>query len=195
MLAAGSSTRFGGVKLLAAFRGRPLVGHVLDVASEARRRDLLSSLHVVTAAGDVDVAALARESGAAVIANPEPSRGLSSSLRLGLAALPDDAGAALILLGDQPLVRLDVVEALVRAWRDGGGQVVRPRYAGSPGVPGHPVLLDRAAWSLADGLEGDSGLGRLFASGANTVTLLDVPGQNPDVDTPADLLSLKDSGQ
>ncbi len=193
VLAAGSSRRFGGAKLLATFRGKPLVTHTLGVASDARALGLLSIIHVVTAAGNADLAELARESGAEIVENPDPSRGLSSSLRLGLTTMPRDAGAALILLGDQPLVRLDVIEAIVRTWRDRGADTVRPRYAESPEVPGHPVLLDRSTWPLADRLEGDSGLAGLLESRTLPVTVVDVPGWNPDVDTPADLLSLEDS--
>ena len=88
---------------------------------------------------------------------------------------------------------LDVIEALVRAWRDRGVDVVRPRYAGSPEVPGHPVLLDRSIWPLVDRLKGDSGLAGLLDFHEFPVTVVDVPGSNPDVDTPADLLLLKDS--
>ncbi len=193
VLAAGLSRRFGGSKLLATFRGRALVDHVLGAASSARRLGVISSVHVVVAAGTDAIATLARGSGASVVVNPHPARGLSSSLKLGLAALPPDIDSALLLLGDQPLVRLEVMEALVASRSGGGGDVIRPRYANSPDIPGHPVLLGREAWPLIAGLEGDAGLGVLLASGATGVTFIDVPGGNPGVDTPADLLSLKDS--
>lgn len=102
-----------------------------------------------------------------------------------------DAGAAIILLGDQPLVRGDVVAALVTAWRGGNGTFIRPRYADAPGQPGHPVLLDRSLWPLAQRLHGDDGFGTLLASGAAGRVLIDVAGRNPDVDTPADLDTLQ----
>jgi CTP:molybdopterin cytidylyltransferase MocA len=139
------------------------------------------------------VAALAREAGAATVVNHTPARGLSSSLRCGLAALGPDAGAAIVLLGDQPLVRLDVLAALVAAWRDGRGMLVRPRYAEACAEPGHPVLLDRSVWPLAERLEGDAGLGQLLPPGSPGVVLIDVAGRNPDVDTPADLRTLEGS--
>jgi CTP:molybdopterin cytidylyltransferase MocA len=125
--------------------------------------------------------------------NDAPDRGLSGSLRRGLAALGADAGAAIVLLADQPLVRQDVVAALVGGWRAGLGVVLRPRYAGAPDEPGHPVLLDRVVWPLAAALEGDRGLGSLFPPGAAGVALIDVAGRNPDVDTPDDLTTLEGS--
>jgi CTP:molybdopterin cytidylyltransferase MocA len=186
VLAAGGARRFGSAKLLAPLRGRPLVAYALDVAGRARGSGLLTDLRVVVAPGDEAVRALAREAGASTIVNHAPDRGLSSSLRVGLAALAD-ADAALVLLADQPLVRLDVLAVLVAAWHERLGVLIRPRYAGRPGEPGHPVLLDRSVWPLADRLEGDTGVGHLLTAGATGVAIIDVPGTNPDVDTPADL--------
>jgi CTP:molybdopterin cytidylyltransferase MocA len=193
VLAAGRARRFGGAKLLAPLHGRPVVAHVLDVVRRARAAGVVADARVVVAADDDAVAALAREAGTATVVNDAPERGLSSSLRCGLAALGPDAGAAVVLLGDQPLVRLDVLAALVAAWRDGRGVLVRPRYAEAYSEPGHPVLLDRSVWPLADRLEGDAGLGLLLPPGSPEVALIDVAGRNPDVDTPAELDTLEGS--
>ncbi len=192
VLAAGMARRFGRAKLLAGFAGRSIVAHVLDAVSEARQRGLLADVVVVVAESDGEIQELARRRDAAVVINSEPGRGLSRSLALGLSALREDLDAALIVLGDQPLVRPEVIEALLRAWREGSPAAVRPRYAESPDTPGHPVLLSRRVWPLAEQLEGDSGLGRQFAAGSPGVTVIDVSGDNPDIDTPADLLMLKD---
>ena len=189
ILAAGFGRRFGGPKLTAPLRERPLVSYPLDVAGRARATGLLTDLRIVVAPGDEAVTRLARDAGAAPLVNPSPERGLSSSLRLGLAAL--DADAALVLLADQPLVRLDVVAVLVAAWHERLGVLIRPRYARTPDEPGHPVLLDRSLWPLADQLEGDAGVGRLLPAGTPGVALIDLPGSNPDVDTPADLRLLE----
>jgi molybdenum cofactor cytidylyltransferase len=192
VLAAGLARRFGGGKLVATFGGRPLVSHVLDAVSAAQARGLLAGTYVVAAEGDGLIADLTRRVGAILVPNPDPSRGLSSSLKLGLAALPGTLDAALVLLGDQPMVRVEVIESLIDAWQEGGTGVVRPRYARAPDTPGHPVLLARPIWRLAGGLEGDSGFSLQFSPGAADVRVIDVPGDNPDVNTPADLLALED---
>jgi molybdenum cofactor cytidylyltransferase len=163
---------------------------VLDTLARARAAEILDGALVV-AANDTGVADLAASAGVETIVNPAPDQGLSGSLRCGLAALGPDTGAAVILLGDQPLVRLDVLGALVAAWREGRGSVVRPRYAEAAGEPGHPVLLDRSVWPLADRLQGDAGFGALLQPGSAGVALIDVAGRNPDVDTPADLDTLQ----
>ena len=193
VLAAGRAQRFGGAKLLAPLRGRPVLAHVLDLLARAADAGIVASGRIVVAADDAGVADLVSSAGVETIVNQAPERGLSSSLRCGLAALGSDTGAAIIVLGDQPLVRLEVLEALVAAWRDGRGSVIRPRYADAPGEPGHPVLLDRSVWPLAGRLEGDAGFGALFPAGSPGVALIDVAGRNPDVDTPADLDTLQGS--
>ena len=200
ILAAGQGRRFGGGKLHALYRGRPLLSYVLDVVEVARKRGLLDGGHVVVAAGDERALMLARAGGLGTIINDAPDLGLSHSVRLGLAELEartiEEAGAALVFLGDQPLVRIDVVEALVAAWQareagGGSGPIVRPRYAARPEVPGHPVLLVRSIWARARQLEGGRGFSALLDSSPPETVTLDVKGDNPDVDTRADLNALE----
>lgn len=194
VLAAGQGRRFGGGKLQALHQGRPLLSYVLDVVGGARRRGLIDGGHVVVGADDEPAMTLAAAGGLDTVINDAPERGLSHSVRLGVAVVEsqttEETGAVLIFLGDQPLVRLDVVETLVAAWRQGRGPIVRPRYEGRPDTPGHPVLLARSVWPLARQLEGDRGFSVLAANPQETVTL-DVTGDNPDVDTWADLTALE----
>jgi molybdenum cofactor cytidylyltransferase len=194
LLAAGAGTRFGSHKLLTLWRGRPLVSHAIALLAMLRDRGLVSGATAVVRAGDEGVGALLRQAGVRIVPNARPERGLAHSLQLGLgalAALVPEPESALVLLADQPAVPLEAVEEIVRAWELGGSAVVRPRYAASPEEPGHPVLLDRDVWGLADGLTGDHGLGRALARSPHLVLHVDVEGANPDVDTPADLSRLE----
>ena len=86
---------------------------------------------------------------------------------------------------------LDALGVLIQGWRRGQGRLLRPRYAASPNLPGHPVLLDRSLWPLVDTIVGDRGLGTFLRPGESGVVLLDLPGENPDVDTPGDLHTLE----
>jgi molybdenum cofactor cytidylyltransferase len=191
VLAAGMARRFGGDKLLATLDHRPLFSHVLESVSAAKSTRLVERIYVVAAEGDHAIADLTLRAGATLVLNPDPSRGLSSSIRLGLAALPDTIGAALIFLADQPLVRVDVIASVIDAWREGDTSVVRPRYACTPDIPGHPVLLARPLWTLAGELDGDSGFGPQFSPGSPDVRIIEVPGDNPEVNTRADLAALE----
>lgn len=195
VLAAGAGRRFGGGKLHALYQGKPLLSYVLDVVGAARQRGLIDGGHVVIAAGDDRAAALVNAAGLESTINRAPELGLSHSLGLGLAEVQGSAGtgAALIFLGDQPLVRLEVVEALIGRWRGGDAAVIRPRYHGRPDVPGHPALLTREVWQAHRRLHGDQGFASLFGAGSFKVGLVDVPGDNPDIDTMADLAGLEES--
>jgi CTP:molybdopterin cytidylyltransferase MocA len=189
VLAAGQGRRFGGAKLMAPLRGRPVLAHVCAGVALAREAGLIGPGWAVTAAGDQAAASIARWAGLEVVPNDRTDEGVSTSIRLGLrAAAEGEAGAVLLLLGDQPLVRVDTMRRLVEAWRAGGGPVVRPRYLDLPDTPGHPVLLDRAVWPLAERATGDTGLAGLLPP----PLLVDVSGANPDVDTRADLHLLKE---
>lgn len=195
VLAAGRGRRFGGDKLLAPFRGATIIGHVAATLAQAMGGGLLTGGVAVVPVRARALLWPLDTAGLEVVENPEAGTGLASSLRLGLAALahPDRrpaAAAALVVLADQPLLRLRVIEALVSAWRRAPG-THRPRYADQPAEPGHPVLLDRAAWGLTEALRGDQGLGALLAGHAG-VGLVEVPGANPDVDTAEDLRLLED---
>ncbi len=122
--------------------------------------------------------------------NPDPSRGLSSSLQVGLDALTAGTDAALIVLGDQPLVSAAAIEALLEAGPEPDRPVVVPVYAGDGGR--NPVLLGRAAFDLVAGARGDRGLGPVIEAHPELVREVAVEGvgANPDVDTRADYVTL-----
>ena len=194
VLAAGSGTRFGGGKVRAPLEGRPLVGHVLAAAREAGLARIV--LVLGRDAVDVRAALVAADPGALegmlVAVNGAPERGLASSLRLGLAAAtaaPVPSGV-LVLLGDQPRVRPEVIASVLAAAADAppGTRGVAPVYA-DDAAP-NPVLLLPPAWAVAARLEGDRGVGPLLASRPELVVRVPVAGTNPDVDTPQDLADL-----
>ena len=197
VLAAGRSVRFGSAKLLAPYRGRPLLWHALDTVAASRRAGLLCGGVLVHRAEDPRVLALGREAGLLPVANDRPEAGMARSLQLGLEALAADPGMeavgwALIVLGDQPLLRHTVIAWLAEATH-GGADLVRPGYSEASSMPGHPVLLRRRVWPLAARLTGDQGFGHL-PPGSLAIETVPVPGRNPDVDTPADLAGLDPEG-
>ncbi|HYU49145.1 MAG TPA: NTP transferase domain-containing protein [Candidatus Limnocylindria bacterium] len=184
ILAAGAATRFGSPKIVARLGDRPMLAHVIDTAKAAG----LGPVVVVLGEGAVPAGAGLDLASVRVVRNPRPEDGLSSSLRIGLAALrgtEPEVQAALVLLADQPLVRTDVIAALLAGEVPPGRTIVVPRYADGGGP--NPALLLRAAWPLADEVTGDRGMGPLIAARPELVAEVPVEGGNPDVDTPADL--------
>lgn len=202
VLAAGTASRFGGGKVRALLGGRPLLAYVLAAARAAGAERTVVVLG--RDAEDVRSALLADDAaafrGVLIAVNPAPERGLASSLRLGLAAAahPSPAGGSvaagvLVLLGDQPRVRPDVIRALVEAAAAASPDTIAvvPAYA-ADGAP-NPVLLLRAGLALGRDAEGDRGLGPLLAAAPGRVVRVAVAGSNPDVDTPADLAALEET--
>jgi len=193
VLAAGSSVRFGSDKLMAPFRGRPLVAHTVVAVTEAITAGTLAGGVAVIPSDAAVLAWQLDQAGLLLVENPEAATGLASSLKRGLAVLAEahvpPAGAAVVILADQPGLRAEVIARLVERWRR-SGLSARPRYREMPDEPGHPVLLDRSVWPLAATLTGDTGLGSVLRGDA--ITLVDVAGANPDVDTPADLRDLEE---
>lgn len=192
ILAAGAGSRFGGGKIRAPLDGRPLLAHVLAAVREAGVGRVVVVLGrdaaaVVSALRSAEPAALDR---ILVAMNPQPERGLATSLAIGLGpatAAPAPAGV-LVVLGDQPRVRAEVLRALCDAVAPASAVAVVPHYE-ADAAP-NPLLLLPAGWPLVARLTGDRGLGPLLAADPDTVVRVPVRGANPDVDTPADLADL-----
>lgn len=181
VLAAGAGSRFGGGKLLAPLAGRPILQHVLDRLAAVGVEPVI----VVLGRDAPDIERGIAWRAERRVLNPDPQRGLASSLQVGMAAVPPAAEEILIVLGDQPLVAVETIRAMLDAPRDATRPVVVPRYADDRGR--NPVLLRRAAFELADEASGDRGLGPVLAAHPDLVHEVPVTGDNPDVDTPADL--------
>jgi CTP:molybdopterin cytidylyltransferase MocA len=180
ILAAGAASRFGSAKVFALLGGRPLVDRVIDAATSAGLGEVVV---VLGPASEEEASADLRR--ARIVRNDRPREGLSSSVRIGLAALGPEVDAAIVLLGDQPLVSPSVIRALLEAQVPAGRSILVPRYAGGGGQ--NPTLVLRPGWSLAADLTGDRGFGPLIAAHPELVVEVAAEGSNPDVDTRADL--------
>lgn len=177
LLAAGEGSRFDGRahKLLAGFRGRPLVVWAAEALAAA---GLEASCVVV---GAVDLAAVLEPFGLAVICNPQWREGQATSLRAGLAWCRSGGfDAAVVGLGDQPLVP-------AAAWRTvadaGQAPIVTATYAGRRRPP---VRLARSVWDLVP-TEGDEGARALMRRRPDLVGEVACEGDPADVDTSEDL--------
>lgn len=172
VLAAGRSTRFGGVKLEAPCAGKPLGRWAIEAVEAAG----LGQGVIVTGPEGVSFAP-----GWTALTNPRPEDGLGSSLAIAAHnALDRDAPPLLVLLADMPLVTAEFLRGLAASAPAATRQ--------SDGHPGVPALLDRALIAEAAQLSADRGAGPLLRG----VTLLDAPtGMLRDVDTPADLAEVE----
>jgi molybdenum cofactor cytidylyltransferase len=190
VLAAGRSTRFGASnKLLAPLNGRPMLAHVVERIREAG----LGAPFVVTGHEADTVAAQVAGSlpEATIIPNPDYATGLSSSIRAGIAALPEKVGAALILLGDMPKVSAATLKALAEAAADEPGmEAFVPVFEGRWG---NPVLVRRSLFPSLAKLHGDQGARKLLEASREVVreVAVDDAGVLADVDTPEALEAVR----
>ena len=163
----------------------------------AKAAGLLAGVMVVHRSDDDAVRDLVKEYRAYPVATRNPDGELSSSLRTGVETLmargpAPDREALIVCHADQPLLRLDVVHAVVDPWAHGGALAVRPEYRDAPGEPGLPMLVDRSLWRLSQEMRGETGFGPILERHGIRVRSVSVGGKNPDVDTPDDLAALEE---
>ena len=127
VLAAGASSRFG--------TEPPKQVEFLPKVLAALRESSVDEIVVVSGAHALPVES---------VPCPDWERGPGASLRCGLAALPRDAEAALVVLADGPDLDPRAVDRVVDDWRTNDGDAVAASYGG---VRLHPVLLARALWN------------------------------------------------
>lgn len=186
VLAAGSSSRFGGQKLLALLDGTPVVRWSVEALLEAGLADVV----VVLGRDAPEVRAALAGLPVRCVTNAAYAQGLSGSLRAGVMALGDTVTAAVLALGDQPRVGAAVVRALCEAYRESRSPIVVPVYEG---VRGNPVLVDRSLFGELLAVTGDEGARGVIARDAARVHRVELPYAMPaDVDTRADLERLSD---
>jgi molybdenum cofactor cytidylyltransferase len=154
LLAAGRGNRFGQEpKLLAPFAGKALVRHVAEAAAASSAEPVM----VVTGHRAQEIEAALDGLPVQIVRNAFFADGLSTSLKAGFSALPSGTRAAVILLGDMPLINSDFIDALVTRWREmGEPAALVPTLNGQRG---NPVVISCRLRPAIEGLSGDVGAG------------------------------------
>jgi molybdenum cofactor cytidylyltransferase len=186
VLAAGRATRMGlRPKVLLAAGEQTLLSHVVTAAKASQCDTVL----VVAGSHADEVAREAKLLGARVVVNPRYMDGMATSLAAGLAALPPECEAAVILLGDQPRVSAAAIDRLIGVYRTAGKAMVLSRYGA---VSGAPALIARPLFGDVQALTGDMGARGLAARHPDRVAEVPLaPEEAWDVDTPDDLSRLR----
>ncbi|MER5772138.1 nucleotidyltransferase family protein [Streptomyces sp. NPDC001985] len=187
LLAAGGGRRLGGrPKALLSHRGRPLAEH----AARTLRAGGCGPVHVVVGAAADRVRAEAEFGGCVLVDNPDWATGMGSSLRAGLASLAGTgAGAALVLLVDQPGIGAAAVARVRGAYRS-PGTLATASYGGERG---HPVLIGAGHWgAVGAGAVGDRGARGYLEAHSGVLRLVECGdvAEPYDIDTPEDLTRL-----
>ena len=186
VMAAGKSSRMGQFKLLMPIDGVPMIAATVDGLLASSVTDV-----VVVTGRDADaVKSALGDRPVRLVHNPDYADGLSTSLKAGLAALPADADAFLVVLGDMPKVTARDIDRLIAAYdRDEGRLICVPTFEGKSG---NPILWDRRFIDEMQGLKGDSGARSLLLRHGEAAIEIAVEsaGVLIDVDTPEALAAL-----
>jgi molybdenum cofactor cytidylyltransferase len=181
VLAAGESSRMGVPKLLLPYGGSTIIETVLTNVTASRADATL----VVLGSGRGSLREKIKRFPVRTAVNARFREGMLSSIQKGLASVPADCRAALIILGDQPGISPAVIDALIGAWTEGKKGLVVPVHGGRRG---HPLLLDMKYRDEVSRLSPEKGLRALV--GAHPGDVLEVETQDAavlsDIDTPAD---------
>ncbi len=185
VLAAGKSIRMGFPKLLLQVRGKSLLQHVIDNALQSKVGEVI----VVLGAGAAALRREIKQGKVRVIENASYEEGLSTSLRAGLRAVSPQAQAALVLMGDQPLVSHTIIDALVDKYQESGSFIVAPVYNGQRG---NPVLFDRSLIPELIGVIGDKGGREIIERHFDQLTIVEIESAmiGSDIDTWEDYKSV-----
>jgi molybdenum cofactor cytidylyltransferase len=180
VLAAGQARRMGGPnKLVATIGGKPLV----RLAAEAATLSRAAHVSVVTGHRPEDVRVALAGLEVPLVHNPDYADVLSTSLRAGLDALPQNVDGVLVMLADMPGIDAAAIDRLIAAFDPArGALIVVPTHDGKRG---NPVLWSSRFFDALRAVEGDVGGRHLLGANAEAVVQVELgPAVFLDIDTP-----------
>lgn len=180
LLAAGDSRRFHGNKLLSQVEGKPMYHHILDQVDQLPA-DLFCQRIVVTQYQEILKEARLR--GCQVVENRESHLGISHSIALGLQAIAGRTDAVCFCVCDQPWLKAETIECLVRGWNTSGKGL---GCLTCQGETGNPALFSDRYYPELLALEGDTGGKKVMRNYPEDIYFLEVKQKQElvDIDTP-----------
>lgn len=180
VLGAGRSSRFGTPKQLLPFGDTTMLGQVVRNANASS----LDRVVVVLGRASGELRGSVDFGRAVVVDNTAYGTGCASSLLAGMDAAGEDCEAFVLLLGDQPGVRAEFVDAVLSEWRSSRPWASVTSYGGELG---HPFVFAREAFEQLRGLHGDKAVWKLIEAYPQRVHQVEIESPlPPDVDTPED---------
>lgn len=182
VLAAGPSTRMGANKLLFDIAGETLVRGAVRRALDAGLDPLIVVLGHDAARTERQLDHL--RPACRVVVNADYARGINSSLKTGIGALPETVDAAVVMLADMPFVTTEMIASLVTCYKESRPRLVISDYEG---VNAPPMLYDRALFPELQTMEGE-GCGKIVVRRhRDEAEVLRWPASAlTDIDVPAD---------
>ena len=186
VLAAGLSSRMGSNKLLAEWRGKPLLRWTVESALASEARPVI----VVTGHESAKIEAALKGLDVKIVHNLRYAAGLSASLKAGIRAVPGNCDGAIVLLGDMPEIGASLIDRMVAAFSPADNRSIC--VAVHEQKRGNPVLWSRTLFSEIESLSGDVGAKDLIAAHEDVVCDVEADGAVlRDIDTPDALAALR----
>ncbi len=151
ILAAGESTRMGKPKLLLPLGNKTIIETIIDKVTPSKADKIL----VVLGSGWKKIERKIKKFSLRTTVNPNFKKGMLSSVQWGFKALPKNARAVLVLLGDQPAVSTTIINQIIDAYQATNKGIVLPVYKKERG---HPVLIDLKYRGEVESLSHEIGL-------------------------------------
>ena len=182
VLAAGRSSRMGRPKMALPWGDTTVIGQVVRTILAAE----IETIIVVTGASQQAVSEALRGFTISLVHNPAYQSGeMLSSIQTGLTALSPEVVAALVFLGDQPLVQPEVIRSICSDYSSSPKEIIIPSYQGRRW---HPLLIDRALWPAVLALRHPATLRDFINSHPERIAYTPVQTDSVlrDLDTPDD---------
>jgi len=178
ILAAGESRRMGRNKMLLPFGDKLIVTSVIDKVRESGIKIIM----LVLGAYSEEILKAVEGRDLNPVINNDYKKGMLSSVQCGFRNIPEDCGAVMVFLGDQPMVSADVARMLISEYKKSGRGIIIPVYNGRRG---HPVLIDIKYREDIYGLNQGIGLRELMDRFPDDIEECNVKNQDilKDIDT------------
>jgi molybdenum cofactor cytidylyltransferase len=181
VLAAGASTRMGRNKLFLQFEGETLLRRAVVRAAGAGLDPVIVVLGFERELAERELEGLHCRP----VFNPKHAQGQHTSFRAGIAAVPEEAHAAVVMLVDMPHVTSAMLETLVARHRETAAPLVVSHYGGVNAPPG---LFDRSLFAEIGAMRGKGCGRRVERLHREEAVVVEWPVEwMADVDVPADL--------
>jgi len=187
VLAAGMSLRMEQPKLLLPWGKSTIIEEVIDAIQANRIADII----VVTGAFHQQITDLVKIRPVKLAFNPDFEDGsMLHSLQVGLSALSGSTRAALVALGDQPMINKEVIGNLLAEFHSKQPCFLVPSFQGHRG---HPWIFDRQYFGEIMAMPVQATLRDFLNLHAPEITYLDVKTDSilVDIDTPEDYQRLQ----
>ena len=188
VFAAGKGIRMGAEKLMLELDGISILDRVLNTV-ETLESDGTAESHEITETIIVYSVDRVRELAEKhkidkIIENPEPERGMSSSLKLAVEKASPNSDAFMFLMGDQPFISKKTIEKIIGKWLEDTSRIVVPCFAGKKG---NPVIFPSSFRKLLMEVTGDKGGREIINLNFDKIKFVEIREsiEGQDIDDPA----------